>query len=578
MATNQGVGIVTWCVMLARHAGRGGALALALAACGGSGPDPAPPPASAPSSAAASDDGLELARVDDAVITLGRVRAFYAKMPDELQSGRVGADKLRDHLQTLIDMKLLLLEAEARVVERSPAFVAKMKGYQHDRVVGQYLRDRIEVQISPDEIREFFAAQGLKRTVRFGQIIAATLDSARQAVADVAGGATFAEVARMWSIHKATAANGGDTGKYVTRLDLPPELADRLFALSVGELSEPIDLGGAYGVFTVLTEFESELAGDVIPVIYQRLFAQRSAQQRAAFVDSLKGRFHLQLVPDGLQALRAALDRGDDGGERPAAVFTYDGGQVTVRDVVESVGPLEVRSLAGHSDAALVERLERSIAGDALLLQGAIADGFHQRPEIAAWLERKREEELIVQLRVQILEAGVTISDDEVRREYEQNPDRYRRAEQIEIQEVLVATQAEAEDVLARVRAGESLGAVARAQSLRPAAERDAEGRFAVSLAMGRKYGRLCSAAWRTKVGDLGGPVHVAEGYSVFKVLSRHSEPATFAESERRARATVNWVKKQLVFDAFLQELRSRYADRVRIAEANLERAATAPG
>ena len=43
---------------------------------------------------------------------LGQLRAFYGKIPNYLQSDSEGLEKERNHLQTLIDMELLQLEAK----------------------------------------------------------------------------------------------------------------------------------------------------------------------------------------------------------------------------------------------------------------------------------------------------------------------------------------------------------------------------------------------------------------------------------------------------------------------------------
>ena len=84
-------------------------------------------------------------------------------------------------------------------------------------------------------------------------------------------------------------------------------------------------------------------------------------------------------------------------------------------------------------------------------------------------------------------------------------------------------------------------------------------------------YGRLVAAARKAPVGELTGPLQVREGYSIFKVLSREQQRASFAEAKKRVRATVNWIKKQQVFEQFLAELRTKYASQVEIREDNLK-------
>ena len=93
---------------------------------------------------------------------------------------------------------------------------------------------------------------------------------------------------------------------------------------------------------------------------------------------------------------------------------------------------------------------------------------------------------------------------------------------------------------------------LARQYSKRPPELRDEEGRRRFTVAAAAVYGRLVAAARKAPVGELTGPLQVREGYSIFKVLSREQQRASFEEAKKRVRATVNWIKKQQVIRAIL--------------------------
>ena len=61
----------------------------------------------------------------------------------------------------------------------------------------------------------------------------------------------------------------------------------------------------------------------------------------------------------------------------------------------------------------------------------------------------------------------------------------------------------------------------------------------------------------------------------MFKVLSRKGEQETFAEARKRVQATLNWTKKQQVFEAFVAEVRDKYAAQVEVREDHLKQAFT---
>lgn len=527
--------------------------------------------------ASASPDGnVVLARVDSEPITLEQFRNFYKDIPDYLQSGRAGVDQVRDHVQTLVDMKLLQIEAVEQGVDKSPQFLSKIKRQRMDRLVGLFLIDRIKIRLSPADVRREWEGKGLARTVRIGQIFTNSLDSAQAALRDIGSGASFAEAARMWSTHEETAQQGGDAGRYVNRLDLPPTLGDGLFALTVGEISQPVKLNGGFGVFTVLAEFEADLDEERFRALYQQMYMDRSIAERRALVDSLGADLGFKLNQQALEKFVELCQRGawEDPAIGSLVIYTYRGGQITGADVIQSVDPVDRGALRHLTPENMVVRMGRTLVPDVTLLTAALEAGYAARPDIAGWLEQRRKEELIVQLRVKVLNERIEITDAEVRAEYDAKPERYTRPEKMTLEEVLVATEEEAAAVRARIEAGESIAKLARELSIRNPEHRDENGRISLTLADGRFLGRLASSAHKTQPGQLVGPLPVFEGFSVYRMLTRTKEPATFEESERRARATVNWIKKQVVFEDFLKDLRVKYADRFQFDEDGIQRVA----
>ena len=521
---------------------------------------------------------LELARVGDRSITAGQLQAFYGKIPNYLQSDSEGLEKERNHLQTLIDMELLQLEAKEQGIDRLPAFIYKIAQYRKEKLVGLYQIKKIRVRVSGQEVSDYFREQGLARKVRFAQLITTSADSAWSALREINSGRDFGAVVEQWSIHEPTMEQGGDTGRYVGKLDMPPYLRTPLFALEKEEVSQPIDIGGHFALFKALDSIETGLDDEHFQNIYRQLFIERSVEARAALTDSLKEALNLERDQRGLDAFSAAMHKGATSGEeevRAIVLYRYEGGKLTAGAVLDAASQLKYQTLDLRSKEAVVEYAEGTLAPDALFVEAALREGLDQEAEVTQWLARKREQELVVQLRVQVLEERVSISAEDIRREYEENPDRYMQPGQIEIQEILVATEEEAKDLLERLRRGASMDDLARQHSKRSPELRDEEGRRRFTVAAAAVYGRLVAAARKAPVGQLTGPLQVREGYSIFKVLSREQKRASFEEAKKRVRATVNWIKKQQVFEQFLAELRAKYATQVEVREDNLKRVLT---
>jgi parvulin-like peptidyl-prolyl isomerase len=516
---------------------------------------------------------LELARVGDKSITTGQLESFYADIPSYLQSNKEGLEKVRRHLQTLIDMELLRFEALERGVDRLPVFTHKMHLYRKDKLVGLYQIKNIRVKVSVQEVQDHFKDQGLARQIRIAQIIVANEDSARLALQEIAEGRSFEDVAGTWSIHEETARHGGDTGRYVSGLDVPPELGKTLLALKKGKVSKPVNLGGRFALFKVQDETEVELDKDSFQKVYRNLFIERSVKERAVLADSLKDAFKLKLNRPSLGAFLTAMRSGGSPSEqtREIVLYRYDGGQITAGDLLDAASQLKYEVLDLQNEDVVTHYAEVNLVPDALFMKAALLDGLDKEENVAEWLAEQEAQELIIQLRVLILQERITISEEEVQQEYAENPDRYARPDRIEIQEILVHTEPEAQKLLERIQQGESIGALARQHSSRSPELRDEEGRRRFSAAAGPLYGNLVPLADKTPVGQLGGPLQVPGGYTIFKVLSREAVPSTLEQSRRRVHATVNWIKKQQVFEQLLTELRTKYAERVQIREDNLK-------
>ena len=65
------------------------------------------------------DENPTVAEVGDRTITVQDVRDFLAKLPEHAKGEEAGKEPLRYHLQTIIDMELLLMEARNQGLERS---------------------------------------------------------------------------------------------------------------------------------------------------------------------------------------------------------------------------------------------------------------------------------------------------------------------------------------------------------------------------------------------------------------------------------------------------------------------------
>ena len=527
------------------------------------------------------DENPTVAEVGDQTITVQDVRDFLARLPEHTKGEEAGKEQLRDHLQTVIDTELLLMEARSQGLEKSSSYLTKMIRIRKAKLVSEYERRTIDATVEDGDVEEYIDREGLARAVRLGDILVADLETAEKAVREIKGGASFADVARKLSMNEETAARGGDTGRFSTRYEMLPGLAEKLFGLAVGSVSDPIRIGNRYVVFKILDETTAQFNPRQRMKIAEELQRKKHGIAKAELVAELRDQYRLEPVRDGIAAAVEALRPGAaDVGHDPSAIalYQYDGGQITAADLIGAAKSRKGNVLETLRDAEqVVSFAEQYIVPDLMIQEAAVRQGIDREEGVAQWLEEQGKQLLVRVLRSKVLKERVTIAEDDLRQYYEANAGRFLHPEQTEVQEILVRTEIEALQLKGMIEDGAAFGDLAKRHSVRSLAVRDDEGRFHVHRYESPQFGGFVEAVVEAAIGELTGPVKVQEGYSIFKVLSRERKRETFAEAEMRVRSQLRRQRHRNAFNEYMEELRSRYESEVSIHEDRLEAAFTVP-
>jgi peptidyl-prolyl cis-trans isomerase C len=100
----------------------------------------------------------------------------------------------------------------------------------------------------PAEFPKYAARLGTPEQRRLSNIVVPTQDQANDILAQVRGGAPFADIARTQSLDGATKAAGGDLGQNVTADKLQPTYAQAAFAAPKGQTFGPVQTSQGWNV------------------------------------------------------------------------------------------------------------------------------------------------------------------------------------------------------------------------------------------------------------------------------------------------------------------------------------------
>ncbi len=531
-----------------------------------------------------ADLAAVLATVAGEAITALDLDRYERELPDYLRSKKEGVAAHRVHLQSLVDKDLVLREARKRRLDRLPDLKHKLSKMVNKRLAEELSREIVDAQftITEEELRAAYEEQSLGWEIWPAHILSAREEDAREIIRLLDAGASFSELARERSLAD-DADKGGNLGAFFDQGGAVSNLRDGTFHLEEGQISEPIRTIDGYEVVKVLKKrripFE-QLRDDIAKQLSRRKWVSR----REAVIDSLKKAHDLRYHRNRIHAVLNGLHRGGlSQAQAQAPLIEYTGGAIKVGDFVQGLLNVEKGTLPPDS-TAVFQVLELWILPDSLLSLEARAQGLHQRADIVEWKEKKHQKLLASQLRLDEVEGRVEVTDAEVRAYYEKYLDTYKSLPGIiEMTEVLVDTRAEAEAILAQVRAGERLEALAVRHSVRSSMKPVGGHTFADS---GRvTIESLYQSPYRTFFGDsnskdvgvLQGPMEVQEKYSVFR-LNQPYEMALlpFKQVQRPIRVDIRKRREGVLFNAFLDSLRQAYAGEVHISQDALARYADA--
>ena len=534
-------------------------------------------------------DEVVVARVGDEEITIDDLRSFRGDVPELFRSRETGVEKMRDYLRTMIDMKLMLLEARESALDRDEGFLREWEKAQRERLVAEFLERDIRqgIDIPPEELKGRYEESKWSHLIMVARIRTDSEEAATEVVRALEQGTSFENVARERSSDRETAEDGGLIPYYVGRpnigdLRVTMEIAEQLFELNVGEVSEPFPLRAGYEIYKVVERISA-------PARYGEIFARETLKEefftrREQRLLELVAEFAVQMDPKGVERLidKAPKARGEtidlSAQEQQMILCRFDGGQLTLKDfadLYQQVWPvLPVR----FDSTGIVEFTTQNLLSNLLMHQVALREGYEKDESVATGLKAGKELLLLNALREREVEKRIAVSDEEARLYYDANLDRFMRPGDVHVIEILTGSRAEAEQYLLRIRGGEDIGQLASLHSLRVGA-RENEGRLHMHGYERKRYGTLLDSAMKTQPGESNGPVPVEEGYSVFQVVEKvDPKPQPFAEAVSRATYFVKKEKKERLFQDLLSRLREKYAPQVVVFEDHLKAVADGVG
>lgn len=539
--------------------------------------------ACSPDAEVALEPGV-VARVDSTSISAAEMRDFVFEMPQSLRLSGQGNRVRERYLRSLLAKHLLVLEAKERGLDTAEVVQAKVMPYWRQYLVNTYRRLVLapNVQVSPEEVRAYFAHSGLDRKRQMAGILVEKDSTAKQVYEQLKAGGDFARLAAEYTIDERSAAQGGVLGfidlEQARRLQIPDEVFRNLPS---GQPSSILPMGTRYQIVRFLQDQPVPLA-EKRQQIRDILYERKRLEQEEVEIATLARKLDVQLVPAGVELLlnKAALHTRVRlthlaAEEAAQPLFTYKGGQVSLREYLNALWT-DMRALSGwgmRDSAEVVDTARELVLIPALLAAAAQRAGLEEMADGQQRLEEIRTEFMIKQLRAEEIIDQSEASREEARDFYENNKELFREPAQYIVVEVLVETEVEAAGLLRAIEQGATLGTLAQEYTIRRDMK-EKDGLMHLGEYERLTQPQLFKAVQAASLDKITGPVHVKDGYSIFKVLNREGgELSSFFQVEKKARALVRGQKREQLFEQLVDDLLDKYKERIAVSARALEAA-----
>jgi len=209
-----------------------------------------------PAFSAEPDAKTVLATVGKDQITLGHVIMMAQQLPQEYQA--LADDVLFD---AVLD-QLVRQAAVAQTVEGKLSTAAELalENEQRSFLAGEALAKLADEAVTDAAIQAAYDAQFAgtepEREINAAHILVETEDKAKEVKALIDGGADFADMAREHSTGP-SGPNGGDLSWFTKGMMVKP-FEDAVFALTVGEVSEPVQTNFGWHIIKLNDEREKD--------------------------------------------------------------------------------------------------------------------------------------------------------------------------------------------------------------------------------------------------------------------------------------------------------------------------------
>ena len=483
-------------------------------------------------------------------------------------------------VQRALEEKLILTAAYNERYDTLPEIKQFVESNKKSRLL-QALYD-IEIVKNAKDIPESevkSAYEMMKEEINAAHILVDSKELADSIYKMLKNGASFEELAAKYSLDRGTKDRGGDLG-WFTAFTMDPDFEKAAFALNPGQFSEPVKTRFGWHIIMVkgkrknpnLKTFEEEKER-----ITDLLRRKKQRELVDKFLENLKNEANIQFNPDAVKIVLRELStlpppekymqpnapqpKGPQytDEEKSMKLCTWKGGSWTIAQFDSAFNTIPPFRRGKYTNEEQLKDLIFAMLQPTLLEQKALEMGVDKSEEYNDYLKRDLERRMIDIYKRKIMDVNIT--DEMVRKYYEENKDSFMTPATIKAIEIQVATEDEAKKLIDRIKKGEDAKELAKKYTLRTYVK-DRGGELELTE---RRYPELYRAAQQINPGDVYPvPIPFQGKYSVIKVIEKiPPQPRPFERVARIVRSRLRVKLRNKAYKDWIEKAKKKYGFKI---------------
>jgi len=189
-----------------------------------------------------------------------------------------------------------------------------------------------------------------------------------------------------------------------------------------------------------------------------------------------------------------------------------------------------------------------------IILEQAKKDGVDKDKEVSDRMEDLRKRLIVETYLKKKVEKEAQISDEEMKKFYDENKDKFKAGDQVKASHILVKTEKEASDILAQLKGGAKFEDLAKKFSTDSTASKGGDLGWFPKGAMVPEFDKV---AFSLKEGEMSGIVKTQFGFHIIKVTGKRPAGITpFEEVKDQIKSNLLPAKQQEIFTKMKEEMK----------------------